>query len=90
MLSCRDVVARSSALLDGELPFRARLAVWLHLVACVHCRRFIRHMRVVMESLQLRLWRSTEPVSAEFVVRVVQALESAREPTPEPGGPSGG
>lgn len=46
MLTCRQLVAQSSDLLDGELSFRQRIAVRAHLALCVNCRRFIRHLRV--------------------------------------------
>ena len=42
MLSCKDLVERSSDYLDGQLRLRERLGVRAHLAMCVHCRRFIR------------------------------------------------
>ena len=46
MLSCKELVARSSDFLDGQLDFRGQLAVRSHLLMCRHCRRFIRQMRL--------------------------------------------
>ncbi len=46
MLSCKGLVALSSDLLDGELTWKQRIAVRTHLAMCVHCRRFIRQLRV--------------------------------------------
>lgn len=46
MLSCKELVARSSGLLDGELSFRERMAVRRHLVLCRNCRRFIKQMKL--------------------------------------------
>ena len=46
MLSCKQLVAQSSDYLDAQLPLRGRIAVRLHLAMCVHCRRFIRQMKV--------------------------------------------
>ncbi|WP_271408559.1 anti-sigma factor [Pseudomonas sp. Q1-7] len=46
MLSCKELVARSSALLDGELGFRERLALRRHLTLCRNCRRFIKQMKL--------------------------------------------
>ena len=46
MLSCKELVARSSEFLDGQLGLRPRLSVRLHLAMCQHCRRFIRQMRL--------------------------------------------
>ncbi|MEH6492785.1 zf-HC2 domain-containing protein [Halopseudomonas sp.] len=46
MLTCRDLVAQSSGLLDGELGLRQRLSMRAHLAICFRCRRFIRQLRV--------------------------------------------
>ncbi|MHC5350835.1 anti-sigma factor family protein [Metapseudomonas furukawaii] len=46
MLTCKELVARSSDLLDGQLGFRERLAMRRHLVLCRNCRRFIRQMKL--------------------------------------------
>ena len=46
MLSCKDLVERSSDYLDGQLRLRERLGVRAHLAMCVHCRRFIRQLKL--------------------------------------------
>ncbi|MDP3979285.1 MAG: zf-HC2 domain-containing protein [Pseudomonas sp.] len=46
MLSCKELVAHSSDLLDGQLSLRQRLAVRAHLAMCFRCRRFIKQMRL--------------------------------------------
>ncbi|WP_172146496.1 anti-sigma factor family protein [Pseudomonas tumuqii] len=46
MLSCKELVAHSSDLLDGRLSLRQRLAVRAHLAMCLRCRRFIKQMRL--------------------------------------------
>ncbi|WP_252273879.1 anti-sigma factor family protein [Pseudomonas subflava] len=46
MLTCRDLVARSSGFLDGHLRLHERLGVRAHLALCGHCRRFIRQMEL--------------------------------------------
>lgn len=86
MLTCREVVARSSALLEGELGFRERLAVRLHLAMCKHCRRFLRQLTLLVESLRRRSGVHAAPVPAEFVERVMRALETAepRSDTKDP------
>lgn len=52
MLSCQELVAHSSDFLDGQLRFRERLAVRVHLASCRNCRRFIRQMRVTQAVLR--------------------------------------
>ncbi|MHA6494703.1 anti-sigma factor family protein [Pseudomonas borbori] len=46
MLNCKELVARSSDFLDGQLGLRQRLGVHAHLAMCRNCRRFIRQMRL--------------------------------------------
>jgi len=46
MLSCKELVAHSSDLLDGQLSLRQRLGVRAHLAMCLRCRRFIKQMRL--------------------------------------------
>lgn len=53
MLSCKELVARSSDFLDRQLSFRERMAVRTHLLACRHCRRFIRQMRLAQATLRI-------------------------------------
>ncbi|MBB2494929.1 anti-sigma factor family protein [Aquipseudomonas ullengensis] len=52
MLTCQELVAHSSDFLDGQLGFRERLAVRVHLASCRNCRRFIRQMRVTQAVLR--------------------------------------
>ncbi|MCO6055308.1 zf-HC2 domain-containing protein [Pseudomonas sp. MOB-449] len=53
MLSCKELVARSSDLLDGELSFRERMAMRRHLVLCRNCRRFIKQMKLTQAVVRL-------------------------------------
>ncbi|WP_044870515.1 zf-HC2 domain-containing protein [Pseudomonas sp. LFM046] len=46
MLNCKELVARSSDLLDGTLSFRERMALRRHLMLCRNCRRFIKQMKL--------------------------------------------
>ena len=52
MLSCKELVAHSSDLLDGQLRLRQRLAVRAHLAMCLRCRRFIKQMRLTQAVLR--------------------------------------
>lgn len=52
MLSCKELVAHSSDLLDSQLSLRQRLAVRAHLAMCFRCRRFIKQMRLTQAVLR--------------------------------------
>ncbi|NPU91063.1 MAG: hypothetical protein HPY82_04050 [Gammaproteobacteria bacterium] len=47
MLRCRDVAREASNFVDGPVTWQHRLALWLHLFYCVHCRRFMRHLKIL-------------------------------------------
>lgn len=46
MLTCKDVSARASALIDKELPLWDVLQMRLHLAMCKGCQAFLRQMRI--------------------------------------------
>jgi anti-sigma factor RsiW len=81
MLNCRQVAARLSANLDGELSARERLTLRLHLLMCVHCRRLDRHLRDLVTAMRSRSWRDS--VDANFidatVERMIRASGTARD-----------
>ena len=52
MLSCKELVAQSSDLLDGRLSFRERMALRRHLILCRNCRRFIKQMKLTQAVLR--------------------------------------
>jgi predicted anti-sigma-YlaC factor YlaD len=61
MLTCKQLVALSSDLLDAQLSGRQRLAVQVHLMMCGRCRRFVRQMRLSQQLL--RVW--PEPLNPD-------------------------
>ena len=52
MLSCSEVTEKTSDFLDGDLGLVARAEVWMHLIVCRHCRRFVRQMRATVAMLR--------------------------------------
>jgi anti-sigma factor RsiW len=74
MLKCNEVVERADELVDGTpLSFRQRWALRLHLMMCHHCRRYVRQLRLLVQSLR----REPEPASAEEVDQVMRQLDQA-------------
>lgn len=52
MLSCREVSNNVSLYLDGELSWRERVAMKLHLSMCNNCRRFVRQLSVLIRAIR--------------------------------------
>ncbi len=103
MLTCQEVTAKASLMVDGELGFRERMGVLMHLMTCANCRRFTRQFKALVFSmasrrgdlqtrLQLQLGPpgnrlESEAISSEFVNRVMRSLESAQAPFSDSRGP---
>ncbi|MBB3169614.1 zf-HC2 domain-containing protein [Simiduia aestuariiviva] len=72
MLKCKDIVARSSDYLDGELTSWARINYRVHLMMCTHCRRYLRHFRIAIQAAARVARTGTDPVTAEQISESVQ------------------
>ena len=69
MLRCREVPTEVSLALDGELPWRRRLALRFHVLMCRHCHRYLRQARRLATA-----WRKrTDPATKEEVDTVLEA-----------------
>ena len=65
MLKCKDIAEHTSHYLDPALPWRKKVACYLHLAICHHCRRFVRQFRltVLLARRLPRLQASEEDVT---------------------------
>lgn len=52
MLSCKDVNKNSDQYIDQELSLRQRINIKMHLLMCVHCRRYLKQMAATVNSLR--------------------------------------
>jgi anti-sigma factor RsiW len=52
MLRCQDVAEQTSDYVDGTLNWHRRLAIWLHMMLCDACRRYVRQMRATIGLLR--------------------------------------
>lgn len=74
MLTCRQVVERSSAWVDRDLGWRDRLAMQMHVLLCGHCRNFLR--TVAGLGRQFSRLEEKEEVSDTFVSRVLECVDT--------------
>lgn len=49
MLSCKDVTARASDLIDGNLPFWESVQMRFHLAMCKGCAAFVGQLRATQD-----------------------------------------
>ena len=52
MLSCMEVTEKTSDFIEGGVGVVSRLRINMHLLACKHCRRFVRQMRATIAILR--------------------------------------
>ena len=71
MLSCKEVTPLASHSLDGELPWPVRWKMRVHLLVCYHCRRYVKQIRIVVNTVT-RFAR--KEVSEEVVTQQVNTL----------------
>ncbi|MGH8539795.1 MAG: zf-HC2 domain-containing protein [Stenotrophobium sp.] len=77
MLNCRQVNELSSDYLESQMNWRQRTLFRTHLLICRHCRRFLRQLTVVRDTL-----RRLRPQADEASVLRVQKAIAALPPDP--------
>lgn len=53
MMSCKEAAELTSRLLDEPLPFRKRMALRFHVLACSLCRLFARQLAMIRHVSQV-------------------------------------
>ena len=86
MLNCRQVTRLVSQSMDARLPWHQRLAVRIHLLYCVWCRRYaaqIQYLRKAAKGLAVEV-PSTSPakLSDEAKEQMRKRLEEALKNPP--------
>ena len=77
MLSCKEVTERAGDWTDGQLSWRERLSVRLHLLLCTFCRRFLNQYRLAAETAARQACQH-QPEEIQAVLEKIDA--AAREP----------
>jgi len=72
MLTCKELVARSSDYLDGQLTLGENLLARQHLLFCKSCRRFIKQMRLTQATIKVLPEAPVDDVD-EIVQRMSEA-----------------
>lgn len=86
MLTCRELAHRhASDYLDGQLGWRARLGVRVHLAICGHCRRFVAQLRKVRLLLRDKPQSDfgIDPAAQELGVRLASVYATQKSQAPQ-------
>jgi predicted anti-sigma-YlaC factor YlaD len=51
MFQCKDVAEEASNYLEGDLPLRKRIGLFLHLVICSCCRNYLQQIRQTINTI---------------------------------------
>jgi len=49
--SCKDITEESSNYLDHHLPLWRRIGFQIHLLMCVHCKRYVDQLKLTIATL---------------------------------------
>ncbi|MEW5756020.1 MAG: zf-HC2 domain-containing protein [Pseudomonadota bacterium] len=78
MLNCRDVTEHASDYLDKTLPLGQRLKLRLHLFMCIHCRRYLKQLRVAIDLIRQSEPRPVSTQQAETIAAKILS-DSSRD-----------
>ncbi len=70
MLNCREVSHNASRYLEGEMPWRERVAMKMHLMMCNNCRRFVQQLSGLIRAIPF-MHRQASPEEVENVLAYV-------------------
>ena len=73
MLKCSEISHLASDYLDNHLDWKTSLSVRMHIFICVHCRRFVRHLR---SSIRIVQGMARESATDDEIKYIVNALTS--------------
>ncbi|MBT4520241.1 MAG: zf-HC2 domain-containing protein [Halieaceae bacterium] len=76
MLKCSEVVEQASDFVDENLPWYSSLRIKMHLLMCVHCRRFLRHFSATIDLAEPAGRRQATATEIERVMKHIDDIDS--------------
>ena len=73
MMKCKELSENAGDYLSGELPLGRRIALFLHVMMCIHCRRYLHQLKISVESLR-QLSQERGLLQTDKVEQSVQAV----------------
>ncbi|SDT88182.1 hypothetical protein [Halopseudomonas salegens] len=52
MLNCKQMSEMGSIIIDGQVPWRLKMSVMMHLSMCQRCSRYMQQLKLTSEVLQ--------------------------------------
>jgi len=79
MPSCKEVTEHSSDYIDRNLPWWKRPGYWLHLAMCVHCRRYVKQLKLTINTISKTPEATPPDVSSEQVQKIVEKIKQSTQ-----------
>jgi anti-sigma factor RsiW len=79
-VTCRQLVELVTAYLEGALPGDERSRFEAHLVACRHCRAYVRQMEDTIRAAGRLTEESLAPDAREALLRAFRGWKGGRSP----------
>jgi len=77
MPSCKEVTEKSSDYLEHNLPWWKRPGYWMHLAMCVHCRRYVKQLKLTINTIGKSPDATPPEISTEQVQDIVEKLKQS-------------
>jgi predicted anti-sigma-YlaC factor YlaD len=74
MAECKDIAEEASNLLDGNLPFRKRIALRLHLLYCSCCRAYIQQLKQTISTITVLRPQEKDTTDTSALAKKLQEL----------------
>ena len=79
MLSCRDITRHANDYLEKDMTFVTRIKLKMHLLMCIHCRRYVKQLQTTILTLGKLKDPEPEVTSDEQVNRVIDLLKKNKK-----------
>lgn len=74
MAECKDIAEEASNYLDGDLPFRKRIGLYLHLVYCSCCRNYIQQLRQTISTIAVLRPKEKDTTDTSALAKQLQEV----------------
>jgi len=79
MLSCKHTVQQGSDYIENELSFWRKVEMKMHLMICVHCRRYVKQLKQTVAMLGRSHYKEPTPQEVELLKEEYQKVNDAKE-----------
>jgi len=74
MAECKNIAEEASNLLDGEIPFRKRMALHLHLLYCSCCRAYVQQLKQTISTITVLRPKEKDATDTDALSKKLQEL----------------